>query len=370
MAVGAGSRGLARHVELLRGTVEGLRAVGAEPFVVPAMGSHGGGTADGQLATLAGLGITEAGIDAEIRSTMDTEVVAAVDDEALGAVELHLDRHAAAADLVLPVNRVKPHTSFHGPIESGLAKMAVVGFGKRAGAAAFHATGPSRLSRRLQVSIDALRATGRLLGGVGSVEAAGADATAVVAVEALTAAEVGGPAETALLDRARALLPGLPFAAIDVLIVEEGGKDVSGTTMDPNVTGRFWIDGVADAERPRVATIVLLGLTAATAGNATGIGFADMVPASLAAEVDWEATYLNCLTAGPPGVRRARLPMVLPDDGACVRAALAACGRGPDEPKRVVRIASTAHVTRCWVSEALLGELPPGARIIGAAGDS
>ena len=344
--------------------------MGAEPFVVPAMGSHGGGTADGQVATLAGLGITEATVGAEIRSTMDTEVVATVDDEAVGAVEVHLDRHAASADLILAVNRIKPHTSFHGPIESGLAKMAVVGFGKRAGAAAFHATGPSRLSRRLQVSIEALRATGRLLGGVASVEAAGADASVIVTVEAADSAGVGGPAEAALLDRARALLPGLPFAAIDVLIVERGGKDVSGTTMDPNVTGRFWIDGVPDAERPRVATIVLLGLTAATAGNATGIGFADVVPASLAAQVDWEATYLNCLTAGPPGLRRARLPMVLPDEAACVRAALAACGRGPDEPKRVVRIASTAHLTRCWVSEALLRELPAGARIVSAAGDS
>ena len=370
MAVGAGSRGLTRHVELLRGTVEGLRAVGAEPFVVPAMGSHGGGTAEGQLATLAGLGITEAGIDAEIRSTMDTEVVATVDDEALGTVELHLDRHAAAADLVLPVNRVKPHTSFHGPIESGLAKMAVVGFGKRAGAAAFHATGPSRLSRRLQVSIDALRATGRLLGGVGSVEAAGADATVVVAVEALTAAEVGGPAETALLDRARALLPGLPFAAIDVLIIEEGGKDVSGTTMDPNVTGRFWIDGVADADRPRVATIVLLGLTAATAGNATGIGFADVVPASLAAQVDWEADVPQLphrrpvgRTPGPAAHGPARRGSLRTGGPCRLRP-----GPGRAEAGGAHRVDRPRHP--------VLGERGPagraaaGARIVGASGDS
>ncbi len=160
------------------------------------------------------------------------------------------------------------------------------------------------------------------------------------------------------MEQARSLAPGLPFGEIDVLIVEEGGKDISGTTMDPNVTGRFWIEGLPDPPRPRVASIVLLALTPATAGNATGIGFADFVPASLAAAIDWEQTYLNCFTAGPPGVRRARLPMVLPDEASCIRAALATCGRGPNEPKRVLRIRSTARLTPCWVSPALLEELP------------
>ena len=365
VAVGASSRGLSGRVPVLRGTIAGLRQLGAEPFVVPAMGSHGGATADGQVATLAGLGITEESIGAEIRSTMETTVVATAYDDEVGTIRLYLDRHAAGADVILPVNRVKPHTSFHGPVESGLAKMAVVGFGKRPGAAEFHATGPSRMNGRLEASIAALRATGGLLGGVATVEAADG---AVVEVEALAADDVGGPAETRLLETARALLPRLPFDDIDVLVIEQGGKDISGTTIDPNVTGRFWVDGLADLRRPRVATIVLLALTSTTAGSALGIGFADFVPASLAATIDWQQTYVNCLTAGPPGIRRGRMPMVLPDESACVRAALATCGRGVDEPKRVVRIRSTLHLTRCWVSAALLDDLPPGARVIAPPG--
>ena len=215
------------------------------------------------------------------------------------------------------------------------------------------------MRRRLLDGIGALRETGRLLGGVASVESAGGN---VVEIAGLTADEVGGEAEVHLTERARELVPPLPFDEIDVLIVERGGKDISGTTMDPNVTGRYWVHGLDDLARPRVATIVLLGITDVSAGNVLGVGLADFVPVSVAERIDWQKTYLNCFTAGPSGVRRARMPMVLPDEDACVRAALSMCGRAIDEPKRVVRIRSTLHLTTCWVSDALLGELPPGAR--------
>jgi hypothetical protein len=347
VAVGAGSRGLTARVELLRGTIDGLRDLGAEPFVVPAMGSHGGATADGQLAMLAALGVTEESVGAEIRATMDTVVVASTDT----GMPVYLDTHAAGADGIFPVNRVKPHTCFHGPIESGCTKMAVVGFGKQPGAAQIHSCGPIEMRDRLLGGIAALRATGRLLGGVASLESATGD---VVRVEALTADDVGGDAERELTEHARTLLPTLPYEEIDVLIVERGGKDISGTTMDPNVTGRFWVPGLADAERPRVSAIVLLDLTDVSAGNALGIGFADFIPESLAAKIDWQKTYVNCFTAGPAGMRRARMPMVLPDEDACIRAALSMCGRDLHAPKRVVRIRSTLHLTECWVSEALL----------------
>ena len=355
VAVGAGSRGLTNPVELLRGTIAALRRLGAEPFVVPAMGSHGGATAEGQQAMLAGLGVTEESVGAEIRSTMETEVVCL--DRA--GRRIHLDKHAAGADRVLPVNRVKPHTAFHGPIESGCTKMAVVGFGKQPGAAQFHASGAREMRARLADGVDALR--GRLLGGVASVE--GPDG-AVVTVRALTADEVGGAVEEELTEQARAFVPSLPFDEIDVLVIERGGKDISGTTLDPNVTGRFWIAGLDDPPAPRVSMIVLLGLTDVTAGNVLGIGFADFVPAALAERIDWAATYLNSFTAGGTGVRRARLPMVLPDEESCVRAAMATCGRSHDEPRRIVRIESTLHIERCWVSDALLDELPVSARIV------
>jgi len=357
VAVGGGSRGLTDRVGLLRGTLSGLRALGAEPFVVPAMGSHGGATAEGQRSMLESLGMTEEAIGAEIRATMETVEVA----RTAAGMPLYLDRHAAGADRILPVNRVKPHTCFKGPIESGCTKMAVVGFGKQPGAAQIHSCGPEEMRRRLLDGIDALRATGRLLGGVASLESTSG---AVVRVQALTAADVGGDLERELTEYARGLVPALPFDEIDVLIIEQGGKDISGTTIDPNVTGRFWLHGLDEPATPRVATIVLLGITPVSGGNVLGIGFADFIPASVATGIDWRKTYINCFTAGPGGVRRSRMPMVLPTEADCIKAALSMCGRGIDEPKRVVRIASTLHMTRVWVSDALLAQLPTGAHAV------
>lgn len=357
VAVGGGSRGLTQRVDLLRGTILGLRDLGAEPFVVPAMGSHGGGTAEGQVTMLESLGMTEETLGAEIRATMATVEVA----RTASGMPIYLDEHAAAADRILPVNRIKPHTCFKGPIESGCTKMAVVGFGKQPGAAQIHSCGPVEMRERLMDGIVALRSTGRLLGGVSSLESAGGN---VVDVRGLTSDDVGGEVERRLTERARELVPPLPFDEIDVLIIERGGKDISGTTMDPNVTGRYWVHGLDDLARPRVATIVLLGITEVSAGNVLGIGLADFIPVEVAARIDWQKTYLNCFTAGPSGVRRARMPMVLPDEASCVKAALSMCGKGVHEPKRVVRIRSTLHLTTCWVSESLLGELPPGATLV------
>ena len=349
IAVGAGSRGLTARVATLRGVVAGLRECGASPFVVPAMGSHAGGTADGQVALLSALGVTDETIECEIRSTMRTVEVARTAED----MPLFLDEHAAGADFFLPVNRVKPHTCFKGPIESGCTKMAVVGFGKQPGAAQIHACGPERMAQRLLDGIAALRATGRLLGGVATIESCSGE---VVRVEALSADEVGSERERELTDYARSLVPRLPFRDIDVLIVERGGKDISGTTIDPNVTGRFWVHGLADFDAPP-ATIVLLGVTEASGGNVLGIGLADFIPASVANQVDWEKTYLNCFTAGPSGVRRARMPMVLADEEECIRTALMMCGKAIDEPKRIVRIRSTLHLDRAWVSSNLLDEI-------------
>ena len=357
IAVGGGSRGLTQRVDLLRGTIEGLRELGAEPFVVPAMGSHGGGTAEGQIEMLASLGMTEESVGAEIRATMETVEVARTPS----GMPIYLDRFAAAADRILPVNRMKPHTCFKGPIESGCTKMAVVGFGKQPGAAQIHSCGPIEMRERLLDGIETLRATGRLLGGVASVESASGD---IVSINALTSTQVGGDEERRLTEMARDLVPLLPFSDIDVLIIERGGKDISGTTMDPNVTGRFWVHGLTETDQLRVATIVLLGITEVSAGNVLGIGLADFIPVNVAEQIDWQKTYLNCFTAGPSGVRRSRMPMVLRDEESCVKAALSMCGRGVTEPKRVVRIRSTLHMTTCWVSDELLKTLPEGARIV------
>jgi hypothetical protein len=353
VAVGGGSRGLTDRVGLMRGTISGLRDLGAEPFVVPAMGSHGGATAEGQRAMLETLGMTEDAIGAEIRATMDTVEVARTPQ----GMPIYLDRHAAGADRILPVNRTKPHTCFKGPIESGCTKMSVVGFGKQPGAAQIHSCGPIEMRDRLLSGIDALRGTGRLLGGVTSLESTSGE---VVRIEVLTDAEVGAERERELTEYARGLVPALPFPVIDVLIIEHGGKDISGTTIDPNVTGRFWVHGLDNVAGPDVATIVLLGITEASGGNVLGIGLADFIPANVARLIDWKKTYVNCFTAGIAGVRRSRMPMVLPTDDDCIKAALSMCGRGVDEPKRVVRIVNTLHLTRCWISDALLADLPAG----------
>jgi hypothetical protein len=347
VAVGAGSRGLTGRVELMRGTIRALRELGAEPFVVPAMGSHGGATAEGQLHMLAELGMTEETLGAEIRATMDTVVVAHTD----AGTPVHLDANAAAADRFLPVNRIKPHTCFKGPIESGCMKMAVVGFGKQPGASLVHSCGPVEMRDRLLDACAALRGTGRLLGGIASIEST---TGGIVRVEGLTGADVGTELEHELTESARGMVPALPFDTVDVLIIERGGKDISGTTMDPNVTGRFWVPGLDDLQKPVVGAIVLLDLTDVSGGNALGIGFADFIPASLANKLDFRKTYINCFTAGPAGMRRSRLPMVLPDEESCIKAALSMCGRGPTEPKRVVRIDSTLHLTECRVSAELL----------------
>jgi hypothetical protein len=292
------------------------------------------------------LGMTEAAIGAEIRATMDTVVVA----HTSSGTPVHLDAYAAAADRFLPVNRIKPHTCFKGPIESGCMKMAVVGFGKQPGAALVHSCGPTEMRDRLLDACAALRSTGKLLGGIGSIESTTGD---VVRIEGLAVDDVGGEFEHELTEYARALVPALPFDEIDVLIIEKGGKDISGTTMDPNVTGRFWVTGLDDLDKPRVGAIVLLDLTDVSGGNALGIGFADFIPASLANKLDFRKTYINCFTAGPAGMRRSRMPMVLPDEESCIKAALSMCGKGPEDAKRVVRIESTLHLTRCWVSSAL-----------------
>ena len=355
VAVGAGSRGLTGRVEMLAGTIDGLRGLGAQPFVVPAMGSHGGGVAEGQREVLSSYGITEATVGAEIRATMETVEVA----RTVNGMPMFLDTYAASADYFLPVNRIKPHTCFTGPVESGLSKMAVVGFGKQPGAAQIHARGPEAMRNLLLDGIEALRNSGRLLGGVGTIENGSGE---VVVVEALLGSEIGTAREIELTNLAKTFVPHLPFAAIDVLIVDMVGKDISGVGIDPNVTGRYWINGLEGDGT--VATIVVLGITEVSHGNALGIGLADFTTVKVAGQIDWQKTYVNCFTAGPAGLRRSRLPMVLPTDEDAIKAALSMCGRPVHEPKRVVRIRSTLHLTEIWVSDELVRELPAGSRIV------
>jgi hypothetical protein len=364
IAVTAGSRGIHDLVPVVRAAVEWLLAAGAAPFVVPAMGSHGGATADGQREMLAGLGITPASVGCPIEATMETVVVGKLDD----GTPVHHDAIAAAADGVLVINRVKPHTDFHGPIESGLAKILAIGLGNHAGAAALHAGGIPSLGGNIEAAARTVVAEGKILGGLAILENA-LEHTA--AVEFVPADGIAGAAEHALLQRAGSLLGRLPFDALDVLVVDELGKDKSGAGMDTNVIGRCWVHGIPEFESPTIAAISVHALSEASHGNASGLGLADVMPASLLEQIDLRASYVNALTSGAGGARRSRLPMVMEDDEAAVLAAITMCGRRDWSELRLARIKDTLSPHELLVTPALLAEAGDrfDLEITGAAGD-
>ncbi len=353
VAVGGGSRGLTDRVALMRGVISGLRELGAEPFVVPAMGSHGGAKAEGQRAMLESLGMTEEAIGAEIRATMETVEVARTAD----GMPLYLDRHAAGADRILPVNRIKPHTAFHGEFESGLIKMSVIGLGKERQASALHSFGIYGLKTLMPKVGRRILETGKILLGVGIVENA-YDETAII--EAMTPAEIL-IREPELLDIAKGLLPRFPLKEIDVLVIDQIGKNISGSGMDPNIIGRMRIRGEAEPEFPAIKVIAVTDLTDASHGNACGIGLADVVTRRLVNKVDWDATYMNGVTSG--FYEHFMLPIVAATDRQAFDWGIRA-SHDPHKPKKLVRITDTLHLDELYVSEPALEEVKGKVEII------
>jgi hypothetical protein len=350
IAVTAGSRGIHDLVIVVRAAVDWLRSVGAEPFVVPAMGSHGGATADGQREMLAGLGVTPETVGCPIEATMETVVLGNLPD----GTPVHHDALAAKADGVLLVNRVKPHTDFHGPVESGLGKILAIGLGNHRGAAALHAGGIPALGGAIEAAARMVVASGKILGGLAILENA-YEKTA--AVELVVADGIAGAAENALLQRAGGLMARLPFDELDVLVVDEMGKDKSGTGMDTNVLGRCWVHGIPEFESPSIAAVSVHRLSDASHGNASGLGLADVIPARLLEQIDLRASYVNALTSGAGGARRSRLPMVLEDDAAAVLAAVTMSGRRDWSSVRLARIRDTLSPNELMVTPALLTEV-------------
>jgi hypothetical protein len=349
IAVTAGSRGIHDLVVVVRAAVDWLRSVGAEPFVVPAMGSHGGATAEGQREMLAGLGVTPESVGCPIEATMETIVLGTLPD----GTPVHHDAVVAKADGVLLVNRVKPHTDFHGPVESGLAKILAIGLGNRHGAAALHAGGIPLLGASIEAAARMIVDTGKVLGGLAILENAH-EKTA--AVELVVAEGIGRAAEAALLQRAGSLMARLPFDSLDVLVVDEMGKDKSGAGMDTNVLGRCWVHGIPEFESPSIATVTVHRLTEASHGNASGLGLADVMPARLLEQIDLRTSYVNALTSGAGGARRSRLPMVMEDDAAAVLAAVTMSGRRDWSSLRLARIRDTLSPNELMVTPALLTE--------------
>lgn len=356
VALTAGSRGIYDKPEVVRAAGEWLRGAGAEPFVVPAMGSHGGATAEGQIELLADLGMTEQSLGMPIRATMETVELGHVPDGPM----VHLDAHAAAADGILAVNRIKAHTDFTGEVESGLAKIVAIGLGKRLGAEGIHLYGPANLAVWVPQVAERIIETGKVLGGLGIVENA-FDRAAKVAF--LEPGDIGGPVESALLKEAKDLMATLPFDDLDVAVVDVMGKNFSGCGMDTNVIGRMMIRGSAEFERPRIANIAVLDLSDASHGNASGLGLADFIPFRLLEKVDLRTTYINGMTSGLGGPQRGQVPMTMPTDRSAVAAAILTCGRADLENARVVRMHSTLHLEELLVSTSLRAEVEASDRL-------
>ena len=349
IALGVGSRGIANLARIVAGVVEAVQSAGYEPFVFPAMGSHGGATASGQREMLAELGVTESSVGCEIRSSMEVVEVGRTPDRSVPVVA---DATAAAADGIIPINRIKPHTDFDGAVESGLSKMLVIGMGKQRGAKIAHQWAVDWSLRQMIPEI-----TGQLLdslpilGGVAIVEDEH-DETAL-----LEGVPPSGflDREAALLERAYDQMPTLPFEELDVVVFDRQGKDVSGQGMDTNVIGRrpFAINE-PEPDRPRIKRIYVRGLTSTTHGNAMGVGSADVAHADVLADLDAETTLINALTAST--IRGVRLPPIVETDRGGLIAALSTIGTTDAASVRVVRAPDTMHLHRLYASTSLVEE--------------
>jgi hypothetical protein len=350
VAVTAGSRGIHDKPEVVRATGEWLRSLGAEPFVVPAMGSHGGATAEGQVGMLRSLHVTEESVGMPIEATMDTVELERLPD----GPAVHLDANAARADGIIAINRVKAHTDFHGEVESGLAKIIAIGLGKQRGAEGIHSYGPRNLAVWVPRVARRIVESGKILGGLAIVENA-YDRAADITL--LQPDDIAGPGESRVLEQAKSLMATIPFDVLDVAVVDAMGKDISGAGMDTNVIGRMMIRGSEEFERPRIANIAVLDVTEPSHGNAIGVGLADFIPFRILEKIDLRSAYVNAMTSGLGGPQRGQIPMAMPTDRSAVAAALLTCGRADLEAARVVRMRNTLDLEELLVSESLREEV-------------
>ena len=349
VALGVGSRGIANLAEIVAGVVDAVEDAGYTPFVFPAMGSHGGATAEGQTEMLAELGVTEASIGCEIRATMDVVEVGRTPDRDVPVVA---DADAVAADAIVPINRIKPHTDFDGAVESGLSKMLVIGMGKQRGAKIAHDWAVDWSLRKMIPAItEQLLSALPVVGGVAIVEDQHDDTARLEGVPPSGFLDQ----EAELLEEAYEIMPTIPFDAVDVLVLDRQGKDISGQGMDTNVIGRrpFAINE-PEPDDPEIKRIFTRSLTATTHGNAMGVGSADVIHEDVVAELDAATTLINALTAST--IRGVRLPPVAETDRAGLTAALSTIGVVDESTVRVLRAPDTMHLHRFYASEALIDE--------------
>lgn len=341
VAITAGSRGITNIVTITKAAGDWLRKHGAKPFLVPAMGSHNGGTAEGQREMVESLGLTREATGMEIRSSMDCVKVGTV-----ASGNVWMDQHCFQSAGVLVLNRIKLHTCFAGPVQSGLTKMMVVGMGKIRSAETFHSARPEKMPRILEEMGSLLVKSGKIWGGLALLED-GFDETAEV--HALSGSEILEK-EPALLERHRHYFPSLPCDDLNVLVVDEIGKTYSGTGMDTNVIGRRAVHGFEDLTKPKISIIAALGLTPKAQGNALGVGLADFITQRLRDAIDEKKTFLNALTTGD--MQRMAIPCTLKDDETLVAQIRQRYG-----DQRWMLIPNTLHVEKIYVSEDLAKDL-------------
>jgi len=348
IAVAVGSRGIAKLPEVVSTVIAILRGAGTQPFIIPAMGSHGGATPEGQEGILAEYGVTEATCGAPVRPSLEVKQIGATQDGA----PVWCSVEALGADGIVIINRVKPHTDFGGTFGSGIMKMAVIGLGKITGATACHAAS-SRFGHAhvLRAMARVLLERAPILCGVAIVE----NQFHEVARLAVLPRENIERGEEELFVEAKRLMPLLPFDDLDLLIVDRIGKNISGAGMDPNVTGRR-VQGYSSALRqeglsPFIRRIFVRDLTHETQGNAIGLGLADLTTTRVAQAVDKQATYINSLTSLTP--HAAKIPIHFDTDRECIERALASLANDDTSSARIVRIADTLSVVEMEVSESL-----------------
>lgn len=347
VTITAGSRGIRDIVPILTATVDEFRARGAQVELVAAMGSHGGGTADGQRRLLAHLGITPTAIGAPVISSMEVVELG----RTAGGLVAYCDRYAAESDGIFVINRIKPHTAFADPFGSGLLKMIAVGLAKAPGATQIHRQGPGQMAAAISDLATVTLAKGKILGGLAILENAYDETARIVGVTPATFVV----REPELFSEARAMMPHLPVEDLDVLIVDEVGKNYSGSAMDVNVIGRWRMPEMPEPSSTRIKRIVALRLSPHSEGNAQGIGLADVITRQLADAIDPVSTYLNNLVS--TYLQRAFIPITMPTDRDAIAFAIASLSFADARRARMARVRNTLHLDELWLSESMLPEL-------------
>lgn len=349
IAVGCSSRGITNYARIVKATIEALRKLELKPFIFPAMGSHGAASSEGQRKVLENYGISEAAMEVPIRSVLDVVQRGKTDDN----IPVYMDKLASEADFIVLINRIKGHTEFDADIESGLMKMMAIGLGKKTGATVYHqAIMVHGYPHVIKSVARKVLQTGKILFGVGVIEN-GLSQTAKIGIMTAEALE---EKEKELLSEAKRLAARLPFDRADVLVIDEMGKDISGTGFDTKVVGRILMPLVArEPETPQIKRIVVCDLTEKTEGNADGVGIADFVTQRLVDKIDLNALYVNAIAGAEP--EHAKIPLTLKNDQQAIEAAIGSVGLIPVDKLKIMRIKNTLRLDEVDVSEAYQKDL-------------